>query len=128
MIIETVLINDYFENHHTLKERYDVLERIWESDRYGVPSSIKCISPFNDKVTCWLNSDVREWLEWVNLNICLHIASDTDKTTGVKLRIATGMLNKIESLSDIEKIQIHSNLTNNVYEEKFLLINGELPF
>lgn len=126
MMINTVLMRNSFEDR-TLKERYEILRHIWESDRYGVMLSNACISPFN-VATCLCNRDLRKWLEWVNLNICLLIASDTEKTTGVKLRIATGMLNKIESLSDIEKIQIHSNLTNNIYEEHFRIKNGELPF
>lgn len=126
MIISTVLMENSFENR-TLRERYEILKHIWRSDRYGVTLSNACISPF-DKTVCLCNCDLRKWLEWVNLNICLSIASDTEKTIGVKLRIATGMLNKIKSISDIEKIEIHSNLTNNVYEEIFRIINGELPF
>lgn len=126
MIISTVLTKGWFEDC-TLKEKYEILERVWESDRYGVTMSNACISPFN-VVTCICNRDLRKWLEWVNLNICLPIASDTVITTGVKLRIATGMLNKLESLTDLEKIQIHSNLIRNVHLEQNAIIDETLPF
>lgn len=126
MIINTVLTKDLFENC-TLKEKYEILKHVWESDRYGITMSNACISPFN-VATCLCNSDLRKWLEWVNLNICLPIASDTIITTGVKLRIATGMLNKLESLTDLEKIQIHSNLILNVHKEQNAIIDESLPF
>lgn len=126
MIISTVLMDNSFEDRSE-KERYDILKRIWQSDRYGVTQSDLCIAPF-DRAKSLVNRDLRKWLSWVNLNVCLPIADDTEKTFGVKLRIATGMLNKIASISDIEKIQIHSNLVDNLYEERFLIINGELPF
>lgn len=90
-----------------------------------------CISPMNWVNTVMRNRELIKWLGWVNENICLPIQSDTEKTfntTEVKLRIATGMLNKIESLTDLEKIQIHMNLTTNVQEEKNRLVLNSLPF
>ena len=126
MIINTVLMKGQFEDC-TLKEKYEILKRIWRADRYGVMMSNACISPFN-VVTCMCNHDLRKWLEWVNLNICLQINSDTTITTGVKLRIATGMLNKLESLTDLEKIQIHSNLVRNVKKEEYDILTEDLPF
>lgn len=81
-----------------------------------------------------MNPLLRNWINWVNKNIILQLWCDEEKTTLVKLRIATGMLNKINEderticISPIEKIQIHSNLTNNVLKEIKNIQLDDLPF
>lgn len=72
--------------------------------------------------------DLIRWIMWVNVNICQQLITDNSITTGVKLRIATGMLNKLESLTDLEKIQIHSNLVRNVKKEEYDILTEDLPF
>ena len=42
------------------------------------------------------NRDVRNVMEWVCKNIVHEITKDTHKTLNVKLRIAVGMINKLE--------------------------------
>lgn len=126
-----MLINCSFTEafaHHTLHRQYELLEKCWRSDRYEVMQCDVCIAPF-DRARSLINYELRNWLAWVNKNICIPIASEKNgNSTAVKLRIATGMLNKIESLTDLEKIQIHSNLTNNVHKEIYLLRLDGLPF
>lgn len=73
-------------------------------------------------------TDVLEWGRWVNKNIVFNLERDTAQTTGVKLRIATGMLNKLKSLSEEDKKIIHENLTTNVYNEMFKIAANQLPF
>lgn len=73
-------------------------------------------------------TDVLEWGRWVNKNIVFNLERDTAQTTGVKLRIATGMLNKLKSLSEEDKKIIHENLTTNVYNEMFKIAASQLPF
>ncbi len=85
------------------------------------------IRPFNWlRIMC--DHEMIMWLIWVNENICQQLKTDYYKTTDVKLRIATGMLNRIESLTDEEKIQIHSNLTNNIRAEMYRIQEELLPF
>ena len=85
------------------------------------------IEPFS-----WLaimrKHDVIVWLRWINKNICQQLDVDTYKSTDVKLRIATGMLNKIVSLTDEEKIQIHCNLTKNIKKASIDIQLSKLPF
>ena len=85
------------------------------------------IAPFS-----WIKimrlTDVLEWGRWVNENIVFNLERDTAQTTGVKLRIATGMLNKLKSLSKEDKKIIHENLTTNVYNEMFKIAASQLPF
>ena len=73
-------------------------------------------------------TDVLEWGRWVNKNIVFNLERDTAQTTGVKLRIATGMLNKLKSLSEEDKKIIHENLTTNIYNEMFKIAESQLPF
>lgn len=85
------------------------------------------ITPFS-----WIKimqlTDVLEWGRWVNKNIVFNLEHDSAQTTGVKLRIATGMLNKLKSLSEEDKKIIHENLTTNVYNEMFKIAASQLPF
>lgn len=75
------------------------------------------------------NPDIWTWLEWVNKNICHRIYYDDSYTTiMVKVRIATGMLNNIKSLTDSEKIEIHTNFTRNVQSEFDRIFDENLPF
>ena len=75
------------------------------------------------------NPDIWNWLKWVNENICHRIFyDDLYTTTMVKVRIATGMLNNIESLTDSEKIEIHMNFTRNVQEAYGEYATMNLPF
>lgn len=81
-----------------------------------------------------MNPLLRNWINWINKNIVLQLWRDEEQTTLVKLRIATGMLNKINEderticISPIEKIQIHSNLTSNVLKEIKNIQLDDLPF
>lgn len=114
-------------NQDLLKNRYNELRLIWESFRYDIEQSSICIAPFS-KEKALINSQLRCWLYWVNRNIILNLGLDSEITTRVKLRIAASMLNKVDSLTDIENVQIFTNLKNNVNHELYILTNEELPF
>lgn len=49
------------------------------------------------------NREVRNVMEWVCNNIVKNIVKDSRKTFNVKLRIAVGMLNKLEEKKIIDK-------------------------
>lgn len=114
-------------NQDLLNEKYNELRRIWESFRYDIEHSSICIMPFSKKKAV-IDSQLRNWLCWVNKNIILNLGLDSEITTRVKLRIAASMLNKVDSLTDIENVQIFTNLKNNVNKELCVLIYEELPF
>lgn len=99
--------------------------RLCNVDTYNLTSAI---APVDYIKTIMPNPDVIGWVMWVNKNICQNLKTDYYKTTDVKLRIATGMLNNIQSLTDLEKIQIHSNLVRNVRLEIGLIQEETLPF
>lgn len=93
------------------------------------PHNLTCaIEPIDYIKTIMPNADVIKWIMWVNVNICRKLETDFYKTTDVKLRIATGMLNNIQSLTDLEKIQIHSNLVRNIQLEIGRIQEEQLPF
>jgi hypothetical protein len=56
------------------------------------------------------------------------MVADTYTTTDVKVRIATGMLNKIKSLTAMEGIQIHKNLVDNLKQLRIDIELEQLPF
>lgn len=110
----------------TLREQYNTLRKIAWAYRYYIYDSSVCISPFS-RQRC-LNKPLREWLNWVNRNIILNLGLDSESTTRVKLRIATSMLNKVDDLSDIENVQIFTNLKDNINKELDDIVLNELPF
>lgn len=96
------------------------------NSKYG-ECSPNIIQPYS-----WLdimrNHEVIVWLKWVNQNICQQMVADTYTTTDVKVRIATGMLNKIKSLTAMEGIQIHKNLVDNLKQLRIDIELEQLPF
>lgn len=135
-----MLIPEYFKTlanydsyNVTLRDVYRFAYHVSSQYRYLIENCSFCIAPFN-LIKCTTNSSLRNWIKWVNKNIILQLWCDEERTTLVKLRIATGMLNKINEdertiyISPIEKIQIHSNLTNNVLKEIKNIQLNDLPF
>ena len=92
------------------------------------------ISPFEDSgeymwAKIMSNFDVMDLLKWINTNIVNGLlANDNYYTTQVKLRIATGMLNKITSLSDVQKQTLHTRLVTNVNDLYSIRATRDLPF
>lgn len=135
-----MLIPEYFKTlanydsyNVTLRDVYRFAYRVSSQYRNEIENCSFCIAPFN-LIRCTMNPLLRNWINWVNKNIILQLWCDEEQTTLVKLRIATGMLNKINEderticISPIEKIQIHSNLTNNVLKEIKNIQLDDLPF
>lgn len=79
--------------------------------------------------------DLQHLLKWTNCNIFLKIDINSFKTTGVLVRIATGMLNNIEYLTKHQKQQLHLNLIQSVkwLQAEYIVANlrndpNDLPF
>ena len=123
-----MIISNSFKEMCGKKCDYEALRKRFDDGyKATIYHSTDCISPIE-----WMqimpHRGAIKWLSWVNENICLQLDIDDFRTTDVKLRIATGMLNKIESMPDILKIQIHSSLTTNIKQEWSKIINEDLPF
>lgn len=77
--------------------------------------------------TICTNKDLRNLLNWVNKSIVLNLGIIDYRTIDVRLRIFTGMLNKIQIQKDIS-IKIHQNVTSNVKREMSDIVTEDLPF
>lgn len=79
----------------------------------------------------WGSQELRQWLYWVNTKITLQLGLQNYITLGVRLRIATSMLNNLVK-SDVVSIpiaaKIHNHLCDNVWNEHSLIVNEGLPF
>lgn len=77
-----------------------------------------------------MHNPLRNWLTWVNENIIVHLGDITmsEKRLGTLLRIATGMLDKVPKIDAIDRIEIHCNLTHNVWAEYRNIQLEGLPF
>lgn len=114
-------------NQDTLKEKYNMLRKIEWAYKYDIYNSSAIISPY-PKQTCITNKELRIWLNWVNRNIVLRLGLDYELTIRVKIRIASGMLSKIKSLTQIDKLQIFANLIENINTDFEIMATEDLPF
>lgn len=114
-------------NQDTLKEKYNILRKIEWAYKYDIYNSSAIISPY-PKQMCITNKELRIWLNWVNRNIVLRLGLDYELTIRVKIRIASGMLSKIKSLTQIDKLQIFANLIENINTDFEIMATEDLPF
>lgn len=114
-------------NQDTLKEKYNMLRKIEWAYKYDIYNSSAIISPFPKQI-CITNKELRIWLNWVNRNIVLRLGLDYEMTIRVKIRIASGMLSKIKSLTQIDKLQIFANLIENINTDFEIIATEDLPF
>lgn len=84
-----------------------------------------------DESLYMLKPDALPWLMWINKKI-LYVLPQLDvRTVAVRIRIATGMLNKLETSNIIPKdicIKYHSRLIKNTKELLSLIWTEDLPF
>lgn len=115
-------------------EIYEQLRIAYNQGSVGVLNTTRMIAPITDDEDnydiieeVWRNKDLQSWVRWVNRNITLQIGLISYVTLGVCLRIAVGMLNKIDMPVKISS-KIHYYLCNNARNEHLLYLNEELPF
>ena len=119
-------------------EIYAALRIAYNQGSVGVEHTTRMIAPITDDEdnydvidAVWSNERLQTWLSWVNRKITLQIGLQNYQTLGVRLRIATTMLNGLVQQGDVsDKIaqKIHYYLCNNVRNEISLVVNEELPF
>lgn len=105
--------------------KYHFLNKVQDQDR--------CITVNNNQLrTSWLNMyfnrDLRDLNIWINKNIVLCLGDENATTIGVRLRIATSMLNKCYSIDDDEKRELHTALTQRIWNEYYSVVDEQLPF
>lgn len=132
-----LIFNSYYlKDAITLAEKYNLAYNIYaDGNKWIIQNLIKAFEPIEKDTyfelnklhhKCIYNKEVRNFIHWVNEKIVLRLGHLNLTTINVLLRIATGMLNKIDILTPIEKIILHLNMTRNIKEEYFLI--QELPF
>ena len=93
--------------------------------------------PFPQPIAVWdiseeeklflTNRDLENVLIWINKNIIVRLSKIDETTLGVLIRIATGMLNKVDIPKELS-ITLHNNMVENLKEEHKNMLLSQLPF
>ena len=128
MILTNMLIHSpllQYAEGMSIAEQYNWLLRVYSQDQFMLDDT----SVFGVELRC-MSKDVRKFVHWVNLKIVLKLGRyeyESSKTYNVLLRIATGMLNKLD-LPDNIKLIMHDNMTRNIHKELDSIVMETLPF
>ena len=123
MLIHSPLLQ--YAERMSIAEQYNWLLRVYSQDQFMLDDT----SVFGIEIRC-MSKDVRKFVHWVNLKIVLKLGRyeyESSKTYNVLLRIATGMLNKLD-LPDNIKLIMHNNMTRNIHKELDNIVMETLPF
>lgn len=123
MLIHSPLLQ--YAEGMSIAEQYNWLLRVYSQDQFMLDDT----SVFGVELRC-MSKDVRKFVHWVNLKIVLKLGRyeyESSKTYNVLLRIATGMLNKLD-LPDNIKLIMHNNMTRNIHKELDSIVMETLPF
>lgn len=123
MLIHSPLLR--YAEGMSIAEQYNWLLRVYSQDQFMLDDT----SVFGVELRC-MSKDVRKFVHWVNLKIVLKLGRyeyESSKTYNVLLRIATGMLNKLD-LPDNIKLIMHNNMTRNIHKELDSIVMETLPF
>ena len=123
MLIHSPLLQ--YAEGMSIAEQYNWLLRVYSQDQFMLDDT----SVFGVELRC-MSKDVRKFVHWVNLKIVLKLGRyeyESSKTYNVLLRIATGMLNKLD-LPDNIKLIMHDNMTRNIRKELDSIVMETLPF
>jgi hypothetical protein len=123
MLIHSPLLQ--YAEGMSIAEQYNWLLRVYSQDRFMLDDT----SVFGVELRC-MSKDVRKFVHWVNLKIVLKLGRyeyESSETYNVLLRIATGMLNKLD-LPDNIKLIMHDNMTRNIHKELDSIVMETLPF
>lgn len=128
MILTNMLIHSpllQYAEGMSIAEQYNWLLRVYSQDQFMLDDT----SVFGVELRC-MSKDVRKFVHWVNLKIVLKLGLheyESSKTYNVLLRIATGMLNKLDLPNNV-KLIMHDNMTRNIHKELDNIIMETLPF
>lgn len=115
--------NDFSYKYCVLKDHHILVDSVLTENEYFMQD--------NYIYQCLTNKDLIKVIEWINENILLTIDIDFYKSIDVKMRIATGMLNKLVYTGKLDKdyaMIAHDILIANLSSIQNELSFEELPF
>jgi len=116
---------------------YDHLRIAYNQGARGILDNANVFALEDGEINCdvlyeiWRNKGLHDVLTWVNKKITLRLGIADYRTIGVRMRIATGMLNKLVSegrLSRKMNITIHNNFITVINGELSAINTEDLPF
>lgn len=116
---------------------YDHLRIAYNQGVRGIVENTKvfslCDNEVDDEILyeIWRNEDLHNILVWVNKKIVLLLGLADYRTIGVRMRIATGLLNKLVydgRLSAKLNSRIHRNFVTTINGELSEINTEDLPF
>lgn len=119
MLIHSPLLR--YTDNMTLGDKYEFLREYLSQDHFMINCRDFCttVLPYG--------TEINKWINWVNSRIVLQLGHADYRTIGVLLRIATGMLNKLDYPNEF-KIKVHSEMVARVNSEMYRIALEELPF
>lgn len=106
---------------------YDHLRIAYNQGVRGIVENAKvfslCDNEVDDEILyeIWRNDDLHSILVWVNKKIVLLLGLADYRTIGVRMRIATGLLNKL-----VYDGRLSAKLSSRIHHNFVTTINGEL--
>lgn len=127
-----------FMEECSTKQKYDYLHSLYNAGGHHILLFERAVfGPFPKPSVPWdisvaekiaiYDPEVKQVLDWVNTKIVINLAEIDDRTLGVLIRIATGMLNKC-NIPKCMQIMFHDNMVKNLREEQSIIVCSELPF
>ena len=116
---------------------YNHLRIAYNQGVKGILENTRIFTSENDEVNdeilyeIWRNENLHNILIWVNEKITIMLGIADYRTIGVRMRIATGMLNKLvyeKKLSDKLGKKIHDNFVTTINGELSAINTEDLPF
>lgn len=121
-----------------LAEQYKYLRELYNNgSNYILLNCNEVFRPYPKPIVSWdiselqkiviYDENMRKLTDWINRNIVLQLDLLNHDTFGVLVRIATGMLNKIDIQKNY-KLILHEHMVKNLRDEFFNVIVSDLPF
>lgn len=134
-----LVLESYVTNKEaSLSEKYVLLRKKYENGEKHIISCERAVfEPFPKPSVPWdiselekkvvYDPELRKLRIWIYKKIILQLDLLNHDTIGVLIRIATGMLNKID-IPKGDKLILHEHMVKNIQDEYFKIITESLPF
>lgn len=136
--LDPLKVHNYHCEELKPSEVYDQLRNTYNQGVKGIIESTRIISSgtadecdYDIVYEVWRNSRLHDILVWINTKITLELGKLDYRAIGVRVRIATNMLNKLVNegfLSRDLNMRIHYTLVTNVRREISAINVEDLPF
>lgn len=133
-----MLLHYPYKDNKSKKEKYRFLEEQYNKGHtYLIQNNVSIFGPYPKSDVPWdiskaekiaiCNKEVVNLINWIKKNIIIKLGSIDYRTMNVLIRIATGMLNKINISEDLKR-EFHYNMVINLKCEYYIIIDEDLPF